>query len=196
MTALDARRIARDGLFERYRTDGSRTWLDAAGDSMRPDIPAGSRLLVAFGHGPASIGEVVVFRRGDIVLAHRLVARRTIDGRPMLVPKGDNEALADPPVAPEAIIGVVRDVRLRGGRPAHARLGGPSGAAVARVSWWSGRAGRLGGRIARRSPARIRQAAVGLALALSRVPTRVILALIPRPDRGLRQEGGEDTHGI
>lgn len=188
MTALDTRRIARDGLLERYRADGARTWLDARGDSMRPDIPAGSRLLVEFGHGQPRIGEVVLFRRGETLLAHRLVARRVIQGRTMLVTKGDGEALSDPPIAPDDVLGLVRDVRLRSGRSAHARLGGPRGDVVARVSWWSGRAGRLGGRIARRAPAPVRQAAVGRALALSRVPTRVVLALIPRPDRGTTAE--------
>jgi hypothetical protein len=185
VTAVDARAVARAGLFERYRSDGRTAWLDATGRSMLPLIPAGSRLLVEFGAQPARVGELIVFQRGDGAVTHRFVATRDAgDGR-QVIAKGDGEALMDRPVAPDAVLGVVREVRLPDGRRARVPLGGTSGAVIARVSWWSGRAARRGGRVGRLMPAPLRSRAIALSHVLSRVPTRLFLALVPRLDRGV-----------
>lgn len=184
MTALDARSIARAGLLESYRSEGRSTWLEATGRSMEPLIPAGSQLLVEFGAVPARVGEIVLFRRPSGAVAHRLVARHRTGGQVMLVAKGDGEALADPAFAQESVLGVVREVRLPDGRPGWAAIAGRPGAAVAHVSRWSGRAARLGGYAGRRVPTRLRPRAIAAVHALSRVPTRVFTATIPRLDRG------------
>jgi hypothetical protein len=184
-TPLDTRSLARAGLLERYRIDGRTTWLEATGRSMDPLIPPGSLLLVEFGAVPERLGEVILFRRPNGAVAHRLVARRrTADGL-LLIAKGDGEALADPAFAPEAVLGVVREVKLPDGRPGPAAIARRRGAALARVSWWSGRAARLGGYAGRRTPVRLRPGAIAAAHALSRVPTRVLTAMIPRFDRGV-----------
>ncbi len=184
MTALDARDIARAGLLESFRGDGRTTWLEATGLSMEPLIPAGSLLLVEFGAAPGRIGDVVLFRRPGGAVAHRLVSRRRTSDRLMLILKGDGEALADGAIGPEAVLGVVREVRLPDGRPGGAAIARRRGAALARVSWLSGRAARLGGYAGRRAPASLRPGAIATAHALSRVPTRVLTAIIPRLDRG------------
>jgi hypothetical protein len=184
MTVPDTRAIARVALFERYRADGATTWIEATGASMGPLIPAGSRLLVEFGRAPERPGEVIVFRREAAIIAHRLVARRGDDPSPRLIAKGDAEAVPDRPIAREDVLGVVRAVGLPDGRFVRATLGGRSGAVVARVSWWSGRVGRVARRAAVRAPRPIRSAAVRGALSLSRVPTRVVMAALPRLDRG------------
>lgn len=184
MTVLDARSIARAGLLESYRSDGRTTWLEATGRSMDPLIPAGSLLLVEFGAAPQRLGEVVLFRGPGGAVAHRLVARRRTGDRLLLIVKGDGEALADAVVAPEAVLGVVREVRLPDGRPGGPAIARRRGAALARVSWWGGRAARLGGYAGRRAPTPLRPAAIAAAHALSRVPTRVFTAIIPRLDRG------------
>ena len=184
MTTLDARTIARAGLLERYRSEGRSSWLAAEGRSMEPLIPAGSQLRIEFGATPVRLGEIVLFRRPSGAVAHRLVARYRTDGRSMLVAKGDGEALADPPFAVDAVLGVVREVRLPDGRPGRVPMTGRRGAALAHVSRWSGRAARLGGYAGRRAPSRLRPFAIATAHALSRVPTRVFTAVIPRLDRG------------
>ena len=184
MTTLDARSIARAGLLERYRSEGRSSWLEATGRSMEPLIPAGSQLRVDFGALPERIGEIVLFRRPTGAVAHRLVARQHAGGRSMLVAKGDGEALADPAFAADDVLGVVREVRLPDGRPGRVPIAGRGGAALAHVSNWSGRAARLGGYAGRRAPTRMRPGAIAAAHALSRVPTRVFTAMIPRLDRG------------
>jgi peptidase S24-like protein len=188
MTATDARGVARAGLLERYRSDGRTTWLEATGRSMDPLIPAGSQLLVEFGALPERIGDIVLFRRESGAVAHRVVARGQVGDRQMLVAKGDGEALADPPFSTDAVLGVVREVRLPDGRTANFAIARRRGAALGRVSWLSGRAARLGGHAAGRLPPRLRPGAIAATHALAGFPTRVFTALIPRLDRGASAE--------
>ena len=114
-TTLDTRSLARAGLLERYRIDGRTTWLEATGRSMDPLIPPGSLLLVEFGAIPERLGDVILFRRPTGAVAHRLVARRRVADGLLLIAKGDGEALADPAFSPEAVLGLVRQVRLPDG---------------------------------------------------------------------------------
>ena len=188
MNAIDARAIARAGLLERYRRDGRTAWLEATGGSMEPLIPAGSQLLVEFGAAPERIGDIILFRRVSGAVAHRVVARRRAGERQLLVAKGDGEALADPAILTDDVLGVVRDVRLPDGRNDGLALARRRGAVLARISWLSGRAARLGGRAARHAPVRSRPAAIAAAHALAGLPTSVFLALIPRLDRGASAE--------
>ena len=186
MITADPRVIARVGLLERYRADGVTARVVAAGRSMHPLIPAGSELLVEFGQQPSALGDVIVFRRGRGVVAHRLVARRvTQDGMRLLV-KGDDEAFIDAPLRAEDVLGVVREVRLPDGSTTRSMRGRRRSAALARVSWWSGCAAGVGARVARRTRASdpVRRVALFPYLFLSRVPTRLVTALIPRLDRG------------
>jgi hypothetical protein len=186
VTQLDPVAIARQGLLEGYRTTGTTTWVTASGTSMEPLIPAGSRLLVEFGRRPYRIGAVILFRRDDRVLAHRLVARRSTPSGPVLLAKGDNESFFDPALAEENVLGIVREAVRPDGRSMTLARARRRSAFLARVSYWSGRAAGVGARAIRRSPlpTSMRHAALGAFLALSRAPTRVTTALMPRLDRG------------
>jgi hypothetical protein len=82
----------------------------------------------------------------------------------------------------------VREIRLPDGRPGRAPLAGRRGAALAHVSRWSGRAARLGGYAGRRAPRAVRPRAIAAAHAISRVPTRLVTAVIPRLERGVQAE--------
>lgn len=181
--SADPAAIARVALLELARTDGVSRWIDAHGPSMAPTIPPGSRLLVAFGRQPTRIGEVLVVRDGERLVAHRFVARRQVAGRTTFVVKGDAEPLADAPVEPEAVLGVVRAVELPAGTRALALVAGRRAAAIGRASWLGDRLGRMGRRLARPLPHPLQRAAVRIALPMSRVPTRVLLATLLRLDR-------------
>lgn len=191
------RRSAVIGLLESYRDLERTAWIEAAGPSMEPVIPAGSRLLVDFGRPPHGIGQVIVFRRRDELIAHRLVGRRATPDGLRLVAKGDAEAFLDPLIAEDDVIGVVRRVRYPDGRIAALEPGQRRDAAIARVSGWGGRAAGAGARLTRRLPASpgLRRAASSGVVGLSRVPTRVISAVLPRTIRGPVEEGGE-TNGV
>ncbi|HEY7703151.1 MAG TPA: S24/S26 family peptidase [Candidatus Limnocylindrales bacterium] len=190
MTVADPRSTARLGLMESYRTLVRSDWIDATGRSMDPSIPAGSRLLVDFGRPAQRRGEVLVFRRGERVLAHRLVGRRTTPDGEQLIAKGDGEVFFDAPLTAGEVLGVVRLATLPDGRTEDLHARPRRDAAIATASWWSGRAAGFWSRRLRRVPAtaRLRRAALTSLVDLSRVPTRVLVETLPRSIRG--QAGG------
>jgi hypothetical protein len=190
VTVADRRATARLGLVESYRTSGRSDWIDATGRSMHPSIPAGSRLLVDFGRLPDRFGDVIVFRRGEQLIAHRLVGhRRTPDGGQWLA-RGDAEAFFDPPLDPDDVLGIVRAIARPDGRTEDLDAGRRRAGLLAAVSWWSGRGAGVGARALRRgtTAAHLRRAVLASLVALSRVPTRVVSVALPRPVRG--REGG------
>lgn len=176
MMTPDPKAIARLGLLYRFRADGAVRWLEAIGISMQPTLPPGSRLLVDFGRRDARIGEIVLFERRDAIVAHRIVATRGHGAGLALIPKGDGEPYPDGAIRPDDVLGVVRQVVRPDGHEVGAALGGPRGALVARVSWWSSRAGRAATRMATHAPSPVRPVVVASANSLSRIPIRVITA--------------------
>lgn len=194
MTASDPRTLARAALFERYRADRVTAWIEAGGPSMEPTIHPGDRLLVAFGQRPERTGQVILCAVDGAFVAHRLVAHRLVGvgaGAPVvrLIAKGDAEALPDRSIAVDDVIGVVRAIRRSDGRMVTAGLDDTPGAIVARVSWWSGAVARVGRRLARHAPARTGRPLLSTLLILSRVPTRLITALMPWFVQETRAEG-------
>lgn len=192
---IEGRSLARATLFEAYRRDRVTTWIEATGPSMEPLIHPGDRLLVAFGARPERTGQVILCAVDGRFVAHRLVAHRLLTdpaGDPLvrLIAKGDAEALPDRAIAPESVVGIVQAIR-RGedGRRISYGLDDTPSAVVAVVSWWGGRAARRSRRVARHAPPRFGPALLFALLTLSRVPTRVITALMPWLAQETRAEG-------
>lgn len=191
----ERRAVARAALFEGYRRDRATTWIEATGPSMEPLIHPRDRLLVAFGARPERTGQVILCAVDGRFVAHRLVAHRiAIDpaGDPLvrLIAKGDAEALPDRAIAPESVVGIVQAIRrAEGGRVVKYGLDDTPSALVAVVSWWGGRAARRSRRVARLAPPRLGPALLIALLTLSRVPTRVITALMPWLAQETRAEG-------
>jgi len=83
----------------------------AAGTSMRPSIDDGDHLTIAPIRGDLEPGAVAVYRSGDRLFAHRLIAvGRDADGGRTLSFRGDAAVECDPPVAARQILGIVIDV--------------------------------------------------------------------------------------
>lgn len=176
--------LARLALFSRYRSEGATKWLEATGTSMRPLVPPGSHLLVEFGRPEVCIGDVIVFESRGAITAHRVVARRGRGAGQAIITKGDSETAADPAIRPDDVLGIVRAVARPDGRTERLGPGGWRGVTAARISWWSARAARAGRSLAAIAPRRVRPAAMARIGSISRVPTRVFMASMPRRDRG------------
>jgi signal peptidase len=91
------------------------------GTSMWPALRPGDEALFEPIAQAPRVGDVLLFRAGDRLIAHRLLAVAA-DG--MLRLRGDFVGAEDPPVAPSAVLGRLMGVR-RGGRVldvAHGRL--------------------------------------------------------------------------
>ena len=191
----EQRALAGVAQFDACRRNRVTTWIEATGPSMEPLIHPGDRLLVAFGARPERTGQVILCAVDGTFVAHRLVAHRTLAGpagEPLvrLIAKGDAEALPDRAIAPESVVGVVQAIRRGGdGRLVSYGLDDTPGALVAVVSWWGGRAARRSSRVARHAPARLGPALLIGLVTLSRVPTRLMTALMPWLVQETRTEG-------
>jgi hypothetical protein len=187
--------MARSSAFEACRRDRATSWIEATDPSMEPLIHPGDQLLVAFGARPERTGQVILCAVGGTFVAHRLVAHRIVTdaaGRPQvrLIAKGDAAALPDRAIAPESVVGIVQAIRRSAdGRVLSYGLDDTRSAVVAVVSWWGGRAARRSRHIASHAPAGLSPAVLVALVTLSRVPTRVITALMPWLVQETRAEG-------
>lgn len=88
----------------------------APGWSMHPTIRNGEIITVApLGRSPVRIGDVVLYRRREAAIAHRVVRVRSCAGQPStLVLRGDAADSCDPPVRIGQVLGRVVAVERRG----------------------------------------------------------------------------------
>ena len=78
----------------------------ARGSSMWPFIHDGDVLVVEPAAGETlRVGDVVLYRAGGGVMAHRLVGRTAIDEQPVLIIRGDGSRGAGDRVRPEQVLG-------------------------------------------------------------------------------------------
>ncbi len=172
---------ARRGLFEIYRHQAARVWLEASGTSMRPLITPGTWMLVEFGAAPIGLGEIVLFAQGEVLVTHRVVARRRRQDVGLLVVKGDAELSCDPLLHPDDVIGVVRALRSGPDGPAvDTGCAGWPARVAARLSFWSGRGATVVRRGAPFFPDRLRRVVLRAIPPLARIATHTWLTLLRR----------------
>jgi hypothetical protein len=171
---------ARRATFEDYRRRRVSTWIAPRGTSMRPLIGPNTWLLVEFGATDARVGDIVLFPIGDVLVAHRVIARRQRQGQVLLFPKGDAEPFGDAPIRSDAVIGVVRAVREgRNGPKTRFGCAGRSARLIARVSRAHGRAAWLARRAAALLPDPLRRPALSAVPSFARVVARMVYAPLP-----------------
>lgn len=84
----------------------------AIGGSMRPFIKRGDILSVE-ATNRISIGNVILYKRGEYFTAHRVVGRRRIQGDRFFLTKGDASASCDSLVDPSEVVGKVVAIKTR-----------------------------------------------------------------------------------
>jgi signal peptidase I len=95
--------LAREGLRERGQIR-----LRLQGDSMWPTIPAGSLVeVVRTSADDLKVGDIVVWQRRGVLIAHRIVEKAQRGSDTFLVTKGDNSAASDRLLSQNAILGRV-----------------------------------------------------------------------------------------
>jgi len=110
------------------RTKGQR-YIPITGHSMYPLIREGDQVLVLLGWTGIQRGDVIVFRREGVLIAHRVMSIDKTDAGHVLITKGDNVPYFDPPLNDNQIVGRVLAVK-RGSRQA------PLNTAVWRALGW------------------------------------------------------------
>lgn len=74
------------------------------GDSMIPTLPTACTIEVGPLPDRLRLGSLIVFASGDVLIAHRLVARN----RSEWITQGDGRLAPDRSIAPDQVIGLVR----------------------------------------------------------------------------------------
>ncbi len=113
--SASARGSITEAVLEIWAERKARNRLKIAGNSMFPLIKDGDSVLVE--HGAAGIrrGDIIVFRRGNDLAAHRVLCICDSDAGPTFTAKGDNAPRPDRPLSADKIVGRVLVVE-RGGR--------------------------------------------------------------------------------
>lgn len=182
MVELNRQRLgqARRAVFEDYRRRNAAVWLGPRGSSMRPLVGPNTWLYVEFGAADVSVGDIIVFPLGDIIVAHRVVSQRTRQGETLLIPKGDAEPYPDPPIQPASVLGVVRALRQgRDGPGSRFGCAGVSARLAARLSRWLGYAAVGARRMASFLPDPLRRVVLVAIPPCIRVVARTLLAPLP-----------------
>jgi hypothetical protein len=202
MAELEQQRLhqARRALFDDYRLRHASAWIEPRGTSMRPLIGPGTWLQVEFGASEFALGDIILFPLGTMLVAHRIVAWKTRQDQLVLVPKGDAEPYADPLIAPNEILGVVRAVRRKPeGSGTRFGCAGRSAPMIAAISRSLGHTAAELRRLATLLPGPARQLALNAIPPLLRGVARIIFAplfwatWLDMPKT--RTEGGE-THEL
>ena len=100
-----------DSILEVYQQTDQRIWWSFTGVSMSPYIRDGDMVLVQHSLRPIRPGDVIVFRRADGFVGHRVLFRRGQTGGMVYRTKGDNLRGFDAPVHQSSVLG--RVVRIQ-----------------------------------------------------------------------------------
>jgi signal peptidase I len=115
--APSARAIWREGILwgEEILKSGHELRMETVGGSMLPALRGGDIIVVRpAGAADVTIGDVVVFRQVDTLVAHRLVGKSGVNGRTILVTKGDLLPHADQPLPADKVLGKVVAIQREG----------------------------------------------------------------------------------
>lgn len=97
-----------EAVLDSWRETEGPGFLTISGTSMRPLLPNGCRVVVRPAAGLLRLGDIIVYRRGEMVFVHRIVRVLRRDGSPRFVAKGDGAFGFDPaPVAEDRVVGKV-----------------------------------------------------------------------------------------
>lgn len=106
--------LALDAALDIWSRTGQKSVIAVTGRSMFPFIRDGDRVLVTHGAGGVRRGDVILFRREGMLIAHRVL--QSCETGSTFVTKGDNAFDLDPTLNAQEIVGRVRAVEREGRR--------------------------------------------------------------------------------
>ena len=107
-----------DAVLDLYQQENQRIWWPFASNSMSPYIKEGDVVLVQHASRRFRVGNVIVFKRADDLVAHRVVSVRGRGEDTIYRTKGDNLRSFDAPVHQSSVLGVVICIR-KGDKSVH-----------------------------------------------------------------------------
>ena len=110
----ERKRILRE-LVGRLLEEGNPIKIPANGYSMHPAIKRGDALTITPVDDPESLqdGEVVAWKREHDLVVHRLITVEKLDGRLILITRGDSTLAADHPIPYSSLAGRITDIERK-----------------------------------------------------------------------------------
>jgi signal peptidase I len=96
-----------DAILDLYQQEKQRIWWPFASTSMSPHIKEGNVVLVQHASRRFRVGDVIVFKSADGLVAHRVVSVRGRGRDVIYRTKGDNRRSFDAPVPQSSVLGVI-----------------------------------------------------------------------------------------
>jgi signal peptidase I len=103
-----------DSTLHLWQEASQQHWLSTAGSSMNPTIHDKNRVLVSHNVEHLRRGNIVVFRRADKLVAHRVIRISRASNGHIVTTKGDNVVRFDEPIEMHRIIGKVTAIERDG----------------------------------------------------------------------------------
>ncbi len=100
-----------DAILDLYQQENQQIWWPFASNSMSPYIKEGDMVLVQHASRRFRVGDVIVFKRADGLVAHRVVSVRGRGVDILYRTKGDNLRFFDAPVPQSSVLGLVTCIR-------------------------------------------------------------------------------------
>lgn len=100
-----------DAILDLYQQENQQIWWPFVSNSMSPYIKEGDMVLVQHASRRFRVGDVIVFKRADGLVAHRVVSVRGRGVDILYRTKGDNLRFFDAPVPQSSVLGLVTCIR-------------------------------------------------------------------------------------
>jgi hypothetical protein len=94
--------------------NGRRAILPMIGESMRPTLAPGERVLVEFDPTRLERGDLVLYRQLDYLVVHRVLGPASRENDPALRTRGDGTSALDPPLERSRVRGRVTAIERDG----------------------------------------------------------------------------------
>lgn len=104
-----------DAVIKTWRQNGAQHRIPIAGTSMYPFLRGGDHVLITHDWSEVRLGDIIVFRRNEVLFAHRMVKILKTGTEFACITKGDNSMQCDLPVNGHEIMGRVLAIN-RGNR--------------------------------------------------------------------------------
>lgn len=94
-----------------WKDSGKLSSIEICGNSMKPLLHNGSRVLIEHCSSSVNIEDIIVYYRNNGLIAHRVIRIKTDEQKRLYLTKGDSALRFDDPLVSEKeIVGVVRGI--------------------------------------------------------------------------------------
>lgn len=100
-----------NAILKLWSQSGRHLQMKMVSNSMIPLICQGNELLIELNPKTIRLGDILIYRHNNLLIAHRLIKSYDVEGKSFLILKGDRVRHSDSPLPAEKVIGRVIGVK-------------------------------------------------------------------------------------